>query len=28
MFYRGARISEKYAAYFRSADDLRDERGY
>jgi len=28
MFYPGARISEKHAAYFRSADDWRDEREY
>ena len=27
-FYPGARISEKYAAYFRSANDWRAERGY
>jgi glutathione S-transferase len=27
-FYPGARISEKYAAYFRSASDWRAERGY
>jgi hypothetical protein len=27
-FYPGARISEKYAVYFRSANDWRAERGY
>lgn len=27
-FYPGARISEKYPAYFRRANDLRAERGY
>jgi hypothetical protein len=27
-FYPGARISEKYPAFFRSANDLRVERGY
>jgi len=27
-FYPGARISERYAAHFRTAADLRAERGF